>query len=398
VSDRPRRRAGPALATRLVRRMLPRITAGSLSIGLPNGDTIDLRGCAAGPDAVMTIRRWRALLRLATEGYLGFARAHMDGDCTTPDIKTLMDLGACNEDTLGAANGILLFRLLARLHHRFRANTRTGSRRNIAAHYDLGNEFYGAWLDRGMKYSSGLYTTPDQTLEQAQDANLDRTTEMLDLTAGARVLEIGCGWGALAERILSNQACTLTGLTLSTEQLQWAQDRLAAAGLDARADLRLQDYRDVAGRFDRIVSIEMLEAVGTRYWPTYFEKVRSCLNPGGSAILQVITIDERRYDDYVRTPDFIQQYIFPGGMLPTKASIERHAAAADLTLVDQQMFGASYARTLEAWRWRFLRAWPAIEALGFDTGFKRMWEHYLVYCQVGFEVGAIDVGLYKFAA
>ncbi len=274
-------------------------------------------------------------------------------------------------------------------------NTRRGSRRNIAAHYDLGNEFYQQWLDAGMSYSAGVFSSVDETLEQAQNAKLDRVVSLLDLVGGERVLELGCGWGSLADR-LAQKRCNLTGITLSTEQLAYARQRLSSQALAVYCDLRLQDYRDVRGDFDRIASIEMLEAVGEAYWPTYFAKLYERLRPGGIAVLQVITIDEARFDNYRRRPDFIQKYIFPGGMLPTPQIIEREGSKAALHLVGIEFFGEDYARTLGEWRARFQDAWPQIKALGFDQRFKRMWEYYLAYCQAGFETRAINVGLYKF--
>ena len=246
-----------------------------------------------------------------------------------------------------------------------------------------------------MSYSAGLFSAQCQPLDEAQGAKLDRVLGLLELAGGEKVLEIGCGWGSFAERLLQKQNCTVTGITLSAEQLAYALDRLGADVAAGRCELRLQDYRDLRGTFDRIVSIEMLEAVGEAYWPTYFEKLRNCLRPGGIAVLQVITIDENRFQAYCRRPEFIQKYIFPGGMLPTPRIIEREAAKAGFKLVYSEFFGQSYARTLEEWRRRFQAAWPAIKALGFDERFKRMWDYYLAYCQAGFEMGAIDVGLYK---
>jgi cyclopropane-fatty-acyl-phospholipid synthase len=248
-----------------------------------------------------------------------------------------------------------------------------------------------------MSYSSALYASADQSLEAAQQAKLDRVIELLAPAAGHDVLEIGCGWGALAERLVSRRGCRVTGLTLSVEQLAYARERLKTAGLADKADLRLQDYRDLEGAFDRIVSIEMLEAVGEVYWPVFFSRLNARLRPGGVAVLQAITIDERWFDDYRRNPDFIQQYIFPGGMLPTQAVLRDQFARAGFSLQAAETFGASYALTLAAWRERFERAWPDIEALGFDLRFKRMWEFYLAYCEAGFRAGALDVGLYRIA-
>ena len=248
-----------------------------------------------------------------------------------------------------------------------------------------------------MNYSGARYAQAAQTLEQAQEARLDRVAELLEAAPGQRVLEIGFGWGPLAERLIERHGCRVTGLTLSAAQREFARARLARRGLARNADLRLQDYRDVEDGFDRIVSIEMLEAVGERYWPTYFAKLRQALTETGIAVLQVITIAETRFARYRRQPDFIQRYIFPGGMLPTVEIIRREAARAGLRLVAHESFGASYAKTLAEWRRRFLQRWPQIEALGFDLRFKRMWEFYLAYCEVGFEVGTVDVNLLKLA-
>jgi cyclopropane-fatty-acyl-phospholipid synthase len=270
-----------------------------------------------------------------------------------------------------------------------------GSSRNIAAHYDLGNDFYALWLDHGMNYSSALFTRQDQTLEQAQDAKLRRVIVLLDPQPGHSVLEIGCGWGALAERLVTQHGCRVTALTLSAAQFDFARDRLRRGATTADWDLHLRDYRDIESRYDRIVSIEMLEAVGERYWPMYFEKLQQSLSDTGVAVLQVITISPSRFERYRRRPDFIQRYIFPGGMLPTEEIIRREAAQAGLRIVAQEAFGRSYAQTLAEWRRRFLDAWPEIEALGFDARFKRMWHYYLSYCETGFRTGAIDVSQFK---
>jgi cyclopropane-fatty-acyl-phospholipid synthase len=387
-----------SMAARLLRRYLRKLEVGSLTLTLPSGATIRHQGAHAGPDAILTVRRWRALWRMMSEGDLGLARAYIDDDCRSPDIKALIDFGAQNEAALAkATSGSLLSRVRDRLRHWRRANTRRGSRRNIAAHYDLGNAFYALWLDAGMNYSSACYTRESETLEQAQETKLDRVSELLAVKPEHRVLEIGCGWGPLAERLIEQHGCHVTGLTLSAQQLAFTQARLRRRGLDKNAELRLQDYRDLDGRYDRIVSIEMLEAVGERYWPVYFAKLRQALADTGIAVLQAITIAESRFAHYRRQPDFIQRYIFPGGMLPTMEIIRREAARAGLRLVAHESFGSSYGKTLAEWRRRFLHIWPDIEALGFDLRFKRMWEYYLSYCEVGFQIGAINVSLLKLA-
>jgi cyclopropane-fatty-acyl-phospholipid synthase len=376
--------------------ILRRIEVGTLTVTLPSGVSIHHRGVRPGPEGVLLVRRWRALLRLLLAGDLGLARAYMDDDCHSPDLRALLEFGARNAPARSKLpSDFPLAHSFDRIRHALRANTQTGSRHNIAAHYDLGNDFYALWLDRGMNYSSALFTEAGQTLEQAQDAKLSRIVELLDLKAGQHVLEIGCGWGPLAERLTVDTGCSVTGVTLSAAQLDFAQARLHRRTPSKNWDLRLQDYRDIDGRYDRVVSIEMLEAVGERFWPIYFDKLRQSLTDTGIAVLQVITIAESRFAAYRRRPDFIQRYIFPGGMLPTLEIIRQQARRAGLHLVTQQSFGTSYAKTLAEWRQRFLQAWPCIEALGFDARFKRMWEYYLSYCEVGFAVDAIDVSLIK---
>jgi cyclopropane-fatty-acyl-phospholipid synthase len=371
--------------------------AGRLHVVLPTGETVTRHGAAAGPEASIAMRHWRGAWRMLLDSDDGIARGYIDGDWTTPDLGQLLALGMHNETALSPqAKWQLPTFISNRLRHALRANTRRGSRRNIAAHYDLGNDFFSPWLDAGMNYSSALYRG-DETLEQAQDHKLDRIAELLALDGGERILEIGCGWGALAERLTGAHGATVCGITLSTEQLAYARARLAGAIAGGRADMRLVDYRDVTGRFDRAVSVEMIEAVGEGYWPAYFAKLRACLAAGGAALIQAITIDESRFKAYRARPDFIQRYIFPGGMLPTRAIIAREAERAGLKLIHHESFGDSYVRTLREWRSRFLRAWPKLEALGFDQRFRRMWEYYLVYCETGFAFRAIDVGFFKLA-
>ncbi|NVO17398.1 MAG: class I SAM-dependent methyltransferase [Rhodoplanes sp.] len=390
---RPRR----SLAGHLLARVLRRLDVGSLTVVLPSGLRIEHRGRKPGSAATWVLHRWRPLWRVLWRGDLGFAESYMDGDWSTPDLPALLTLFSENDAGLtDVYAGLKTERLLDRLRHRNRANTKRGSRRNIAAHYDLGNTFYAAWLDRSMTYSSAIYTDADQSLEDAQREKLDRIATLLKLSGGEHVLEIGCGWGALAEKIAAS-GCRVTGLTLSAEQHAHAQQRLTAAGFGEACDLRLQDYRDVDGAFDRIVSIEMIEAVGEKYWPTYFETLFSRLRAGGTAVLQAITIEASRFDSYRKNPDFIQRYIFPGGMLPTRAMMLEHARRAGLVPVADTAFGASYARTLAEWRHRFIVAWPTVAPHGFDDRFRRMWEYYLAYCETGFRLGAIDVGLFAFS-
>jgi cyclopropane-fatty-acyl-phospholipid synthase len=381
----------------LLNRVLSRLKAGQLVIVTPNGARMEYRGPNPGPEATIVLHRWRTVRRLLTKGGIGFAEAYMAGDWSSPDLTGLLELAARNavdlDETIAGSRWL---RPLGRLWHLRSANTRRGSRRNIALHYDLGNAFYAQWLDAGMNYSSAIFAGPRQSLEAAQNAKQDRIIDGLDLKGGERVLEIGCGWGSLAERLVRHGAGRVTGLTLSSAQLAYAQNRLDTTGMADRADLRLQDYRDVGGAFDRIVSIEMLEAVGEQYWPTYFNVLRDRLVEGGGAVVQVITIAASRFQGYRDSVDFIQRYIFPGGMLPTDEMVRGHIERAGFTLSAVETFGQSYALTLAEWRRRFLDAWPSIQPLGFDMRFKRMWEYYLAYCEAGFRDGVLNVGLYCF--
>ena len=388
------RSRGAGVWRRALAWMLKGAEVGSLAVTEPSGRTTSHFGADPGPSAHITIVRWRTLRRLALGGHVGFAEAYLDGDFETPDLVALLTWAMRNEPALARLwDGAWFTRSAGVVQHILRSNTLAGSKRNIQAHYDLGNEFYAQWLDAGMNYSSALFETPGQSLEDAQVAKLNRIVALLGPARGDRVLEIGCGWGPLAERLAVAAGCHVTGLTLSPAQLAFARNRVAS--LTPVPDLRLEDYRAVEGTFDRIASIEMIEAVGERYWPTYFGTISRCLKPGGVAVLQAITIEERYYDSYRGNPDFIQKHIFPGGMLPTVAILREQVAAAGLTLTDAEPFGQSYAETLVAWRDRFHAALPALAALGFDDAFRRKWDYYFAYCETGFRLGTLDVGLYR---
>jgi cyclopropane-fatty-acyl-phospholipid synthase len=374
----------------LIARRIPQIVKGTLYLSLPDRGVIIRRSEVQGPDAVIEVNSWLALLRILFAGEHGFADGYLAGEWSTPDLKAVLSWGMANGRVLArTGSGTWCSRVQNRIRHFQRENTKTGSRRNIAAHYDLGNSFYEAWLDAGMNYSSAMYAG-DDTLELAQNRKLDRVIELLGLEGGERVIEIGFGWGTLAQRI-ADKGCHVTGLTLSREQLAYAQGRMKNSRNPVA--LRIQDYR---GQYDRVASVEMIEAVGERFWPGYFSKISGILKDGGIAVLQAITIDEKCFVNYRKNPDFIQRYIFPGGMLPTVALIKELASAYGLKLVEEEAFGTSYARTLAEWQNRFVRAWPRIEGMGFDQRFKRMWEYYLAYCEVGFRSGVFDVSLFKF--
>lgn len=382
---------------RLLERWMRRISHGALRVQLPDGSRIEGGGADDGPEASIALNRWRPLVRLLLQGDLGLAASYRDGDWSTPDLTALLEFGIRNEANWGRIlEGSWCSRRLGDLFRASRANTRRGSRRNIAFHYDMGNDFYAQWLDPALIYSSALYATGDESLEAAQAAKLDRIIALLDPKPQCTVLEIGFGWGALAKALAARHGARVTGLTLSSEQLAHAKAQLGEQA-PGDLDLRLQDYRDVEGRYDRVVSIEMLEAVGERYWPVYFDTLRERLAPGGSGVLQVITIADDHFDRYLGSTDFVQRFIFPGGKLPSVSAMAAHAKRAGLTLQVAESFGASYALTLAEWRRRFHAAWPAIAALGYDDAFRRLWEYYLSYCEAGFRAGRVDVGLFTFA-
>ncbi len=327
-------------------------------------------------------------------GDIGFAESYIAGDWSSPDLVALLNLFVANRKTMDdVIFGSWWGRLAYRIKHLLNRNTKTNSRKNIHAHYDLGNAFYQLWLDETMNYSSALFEgNTQQSLPQAQHAKVRRALSMAGVQPGHRVLEIGCGWGALAEKGAAEFGAHVTGVTLSTEQLHYAQERLARQGLSELADLRLQDYRDIADEpFDAICSIEMIEAVGKEYWPTYFQTVERLLKPGGRACIQAITIRHDLFDRYLKSTDFIQQYIFPGGCLLSPQIVEQQAAQAGLKVVDSLPFGKDYGLTCKLWRERFLDQRDAVLALGFDERFMRIWEFYLAYCEAGFETGDIDV-------
>ena len=378
--------------TRAAFRLLAGLSVGQLTVILADGRAARFDGRTTGPEATVQLRDPRAVRRFMLGGDLAFAEAYMDGTVECPDPAALIELYVRNQDALGrTALGGAAQVLLRRVRHWFNANTRRGSRRNIAYHYDLGNAFYERWLDPSMTYSAARFGHPDQTLEAAQTAKYRQLADMLALRPGHRVLEIGCGWGGFAEVAARDYGAEVLGVTLSREQHAYAVERVRRAGLADRVRFEIRDYRDVRGRFDRIASIEMFEAVGERYWDRFFGTLNDRLVDGGRAALQVITIAEDRFAEYRSTPDFIQRHIFPGGMLPTGRHLHTLAAPHGLRVDCEDRFGLDYARTLAIWRDRFLAEWPRIEPLGFDDRFRRMWEYYLAYCEGGFRGGQIDV-------
>lgn len=391
----PRRESVPDWRGHVMKLLLRQLRHGRLTIIRPDGRTVSHGRTTDGPDAVLVLHRWRAVRRFLLGGDVGFGESFVAGDWSSPDLASLIELFASNDEALRkTVSGFAVTRLANRLRHAINRNTRRGSRRNILAHYDLGNHFYAHWLDRGMTYSSALFSDRSPTLETAQDEKLDAIVAALGLRGGERVVEIGCGWGGLAER-LAREGCHVTAITLSPSQLAYARQRIADAGLSDRVEVVLKDYRDLDGCFDRVVSIEMIEAVGYTFLPTFFQRIRSLLAPGGSAVLQAITIADHRFDFYRRSPDFIQRHVFPGGLLPSPRLMQTLSSQAGLSMIEHMRFGASYALTLAEWAKRFQMTWPDIEKLGFDERFQRLWIYYLAYCEGGFRSNAIDVGLYR---
>lgn len=367
---------------------------GRLTVVLPDGTDRQLCGQTPGHAAVLVVRDARFAARVLRGGDIGFAEGYMAGEWDTPDLAVLLETLVNNYDDIRRLfDGNPLMNVVNWLGHRLNRNSRRGSRRNIHAHYDLGNAFYGAWLDPSMTYSSARFERPGQSLQEAQRAKYAALARLMDLQAGHSVLEIGCGWGGFAEFAAREVGAFVTGVTISREQHDYARRRMFEAGLADRADIRLLDYRDVQGRFDRVASIEMFEAVGREYWPTYFQKVHDVLKPGGRAGLQVITIQNSLFEDYDARTDFIQKYVFPGGSLPSEERIAPVIEKAGLSQTAVERFGVDYADTLAEWTRRFDAAWTDIrsKSAAFDGRFHRLWRFYLAYCEAGFRSGRTDV-------
>lgn len=392
----PRHVPAPA---RSVFKLLRHLRHGTLTVHLPDGHTV-VAGDGRGEQVSITLRNWNVCSQALKSGDIGFAETYIAGDWTTSDLPKLLKLFIANRKAMDAViYGTWAGRLLYRLKHLLNRNTKTNSRKNIHAHYDLGNAFYRLWLDETMNYSSALFEgDASRDIHEAQHAKVRRALRMAGVQPGHRVLEIGCGWGALAEKATVEFDAHITGVTLSTEQLAYAQDRMAQAGVADRSDLRLQDYRDIADEpFDAICSIEMVEAVGKEYWPTYFQTVARLLKPGGRACIQSIVIQDAHFERYLKSTDFIQQYIFPGGCLPSPSAFHEEAQAAGLKVVDELAFGKDYAETCRRWRHDFLNRRDEVLNQGFDERFLRIWEFYLAYCEAGFDSGDIDVMQYTLA-
>jgi cyclopropane-fatty-acyl-phospholipid synthase len=386
----PGRLAAPAFA-RILDQLHDRLREGGIHGILPDGSHRPIGFHAPGPEPVVQLHSWLALVRLATSGSVGWYKAWTRGEWASTDPVPLFDLFMRNAVSLaGTARAKGPFRLVNWLAHQWRDNAPGQARRNIAAHYDLGNDFYSAWLDPSMSYSSALFRAPTDTLEQAQAAKLTAILDRLDLTPGDRLLEIGCGWGSLAIHA-ARRGAEVTGLTLSTEQKAWAEARIHAEGLADRITILLEDYRDHCGTYDAVASVEMVEAVGQRWWPAYLDAIASALRPGGRAALQYITIRPELFDAYAKSADFIQTYIFPGGMLLHEQRFRALAEERGLAWQDQHPFGLDYAETLRLWRSRYEASVEAGRLADFSPEFHDLWRYYLMYCEGGFRGRGIDV-------
>jgi cyclopropane-fatty-acyl-phospholipid synthase len=383
--------SGAPAGAKAVLLALLNLRGGLLTLVLPNGEALRF-GDDTPLHAALHIHDYRLLKRVMKSGDIGFAESFIAGEWSAPDLPATLTLLAANaEAIMRYFTGGWMGRAVNFLRHLGRVNTRAGARRNILAHYDLGNSFFEAWLDPSMTYSSARFDLGAETLDEGQRDKYRAIADRLDLQAGQHVLEIGCGWGGFAETAAGAYGAHVTGITISDAQMEYARVRMRRENLASLADIRRLDYRDVEGQYDGVVSIEMFEAVGEKYWPAYFSKIHDVLKPGGRAVLQIITIRDDLFAEYRRAADFIQHFIFPGGMLPSLERLREETAKAGLVWRGFEAFGASYADTLAEWARRFSAAWERIAPLGFDERFKRLWLLYLGYCEAGFRTERTDV-------
>jgi len=390
--------AGLPASARLAFAFAARLRRGTLEAVLPDGRRFKFGGQEAGPAATVIIRDFGFARRFLGGGDIGIAEGYLRGEWETPDLTQFLYLFCVNHEIIQSLlPGRSLVRMIQRLHHWFNRNTKRQAKRNIHAHYDLGNRFYATWLDESMTYSSALFEPGAGDLASAQQRKYRSLADRLALQPGQTLLEIGCGWGGFAEFAAKSFGVNVVGLTISREQFDYAKQRIFTAGLNDKVDIKLQDYRDERGSYDRIASIEMIEAVGEQYWSAYFRQLRDRLQPQGIAGIQAITIQDRFFQAYRREVDFIRRYVFPGGMLPSPAILKTLGDRFGLPLIAEKVFPDDYARTLAVWRDRFRSAWPALTPLGFDERFRRLWEYYLAYCEAGFLSHNIDVRQMIFA-
>lgn len=390
--------AGIPRTAKLALGLAARLRKGTLTIHLPDGRHLRCGGAEPGPAATLIVNDLAFARRLVHGGDIGFAEAYLRREWDTPDLTQFLYLFCVNHELIQSMlDNNPLMRCVQLVRHWFHRNTRHQAKRNIFAHYDIGNRFYSAWLDSTMTYSSALFESGTNDLSAAQTNKYRRLAEAIQLKPGQKVLEIGCGWGGFAEFAAKTFGVNVVGLTISREQCDYARARVFNAGLGDKVEIKFQDYRDETGRYDRIASIEMIEAVGEAFWPRYFAQLRDRLLPGGFAGIQSITIQDKFFASYRREVDFIQRYVFPGGMLPSPDALKRLGERFGIPIIRERIFGQDYATTLAVWRDNFRTAWPTLVPLGFDERFRRLWEYYLSYCEAGFRSGNIDVRHIVFA-
>ncbi|MAO03015.1 MAG: SAM-dependent methyltransferase [Citromicrobium sp.] len=391
-----RQLSGVPASFRLAGLFLLRTENGSIRFNLPDGRSVLFDHGNPGPRAVVDVHEFGFAKRALAGGDIGFAESYMDGEWSTPDLTAVLEFFSENFEAAGKlAVGGSLVKGINKVRHFFNRNSKAGARRNIMAHYDLGNDFYESWLDETMTYSSALFDKPNMSLEQAQTAKYAGIADQLSAGPDSSLLEIGCGWGGFAEYAAKVRGSKVTCLTISEAQRNYAASRMQAEGLSDRVEIRLEDYRDHQGKYDGVASIEMFEAVGEAYWPSYFQKIHESLDGSAKAALQIITIDDDLFRRYRKRTDFIQRYIFPGGMLPSEKALRESLSAAGLRFDAVHYFGQDYAKTLKLWAERFEEAWDRIQTFGFDERFRRLWRFYLSYCEAGFGNGRINVGQFQ---
>lgn len=389
---RPRHGYKPSRAMRICLHLMTHLRIGQLTIILPDNSHLKFGNKTNTHHAILHIHNDRAAKKLLRAGKLGFCESYLDGDWSSPDMTAFFKLILENADAIKRSlAGKKWMRAISYAAHILKPNSRRGSRKNIYSHYDIGNDFYAQWLDPSMTYSAALFKDGITDLKTAQDRKYEEMIRRLDLKPHHHLLEIGCGWGGFAEYAARKTGCKITAITISQSQYEYAKNRIENANLSDQVEIRLQDYRDTNGTFDRIASIEMFEAVGEAYWPTFFQTLKSRLKSGGHAVLQIITIRDKDFAAYRKGADYIQRYIFPGGMLPSMQALNTQIKTAGLTQGDHLSFGRDYAHTLKLWNQSFQNAWPNLTAKTLNTRFKRLWEQYLCYCEAGFDIGTIDV-------
>lgn len=381
----------PSLRTKMFLQILRRAKHGTIDLTLPDGRH---EKYGEGPKLIkVDVRKWEAIDLLFSKGDLGLAEAIIENDIVVDDVVALIEWACLNDQDLGQAmHGTWYGNLAAKIKHLMNRNNKTQAKKNIMAHYDLGNEFYRLWLDQSMTYSSGIYAENETKLADAQVRKYDRIIDTLDIKSGDHILEIGCGWGGFFSRAVERTGCKVTAVMNSPQQFRHNQIKIVDGKLEAHVDLKQMDYRDIKGKFDKVVSIEMIEAVGEKYWGTFFQKVSSLLRANGKSLIQGITIREELFYSYSKSTDFIQQYVFPGGMLLTNSVFDKKSKENGMKLTDTFEFGISYANTLKDWRINFNQALPHVRAMGFDDKFIRLWNLYLAYCEGAFRAGRINVG------